>query len=230
MTHSKNIEDSQKNLYTDKYSMFGDDPKSLSWNDADSQNLRFAKISELFRYESNDKFSVHEIGCGLGHFKQYLNDSGYGCEYSGSDIIEDFINCNINKYPDCHFAVQNISNDLDRIDDKIKGKDYYCLSGTFHTIENNSIEDWETFVFKSIQNMFEMANKGIGFNFLTSHSDFYDDGLYYANPANILDWSIKNLSRFVSISHDMPLYEFTVCAYKEDFIKGKFPSYRKYFG
>ncbi len=226
----RKLEESQKNLYFNKFLNFGDDPRSLSWNDKKSQCLRFEKISGLFKYEENcETFSIHEIGCGLAHLKEFLDKWGYNCIYSGSDIILEFIEHNKKKYPQCHFSIQNIAVDYEQIDDAIKDKDYYCLSGTFHTKEDNSIQDWKSFVFKSIDNMFKMAKKGISFNFLTIYSEFYDKKLYYADPKEIMDYCLKNLSRFISIEHDVPLYEFFVYVYKGEYIKEKFPDYRKYF-
>jgi hypothetical protein len=223
------IAESQKKFYLKKFHQYGDSPQSLSWNDRKTQYLRFQKVSELFKYEHSNQFSVHEVGCGLAHFKEFLNGYSASIFYSGSDIVEEFIEMNKIKYPGGSFFIENISNDLKSINASVTGNDYYCLNGTFHTKEQNSIEDWEKFVFKSTKNMFIMAKKGICINFLTSYSDFNDKNLYYADPKNIFNWCVKNCSRFVSISHDIPLYEFFVYIYKEDFIKETFPGFPKYF-
>ena len=223
------VEESQKKFYGAKFRYFGDDPKSLSWNDQKSQHLRFEKITELFKYENSAHFSVHEVGCGLAHFKAFLDSGKWNAEYSGSDIVEDFISINRKKYPDTLFCVESISNDHANIDDQIKGYDYYCLNGTFHTKEDNATELWEEFIFKSMINMFRFAKKGICINFLTAYSDYYDESLYYAEPRFILNWVVENCSRFVSLDHDIPLYEFFVYIYKEDFIKTIYPQYSRYF-
>ena len=224
-----NLEESQKNLYLGKFEIHGDSPKALSWNDKKSQHLRFQRLSELFRYEKDSETSsVHEIGCGLAHFKDFLDKSKHSCIYSGSDIIPEFIEHCESKHPQCQFSIQNIATDYDQILDTVKGKDYYCLNGTFYTKEDNSVADWESFIFRSIANMFKMARKGIAFNFLTVYSQFYDEKLYYADPKEIMDWCIKNLSRFVLIEHDIPLYEFFVCVYREEYVKERFPDYERY--
>ena len=225
----KEIEDSQKKFYLKKFQYYGDSPKSLSWNDKNSQYLRFRKIAELFKYEGSNQFSVHEIGCGLGHFKEFLDECQESISYSGSDIVLEFIEMDKKKFPESLFFVENISNDIELINPSIKGQDYYCLNGTFHTKENNSVKEWESFVFKSTKNMFNMAKKGICINFLTSYSDFYNNNLYYGDPTQIFNWCITNCSRFVSICHDIPLYEFFVYIYKENFIKEKYPEFQKYF-
>jgi hypothetical protein len=223
------IEQSQIRLYLGKYQKFGDDPRSLSWNDSQSQYLRFKNISELFKHEGTNPFTVHEVGCGLGHFKKFLESEQITCTYSGSDIIKEFIDANRRKFPDCSFYIENISKNIEEINPEIVGFDYYFLNGTFYTKERNSIEDWEKFIFKSTDNMFQMAKKGICINFLTIYSDYYDDNLYYADPKKIIDWCIRNFSRFISINHDIPLYEFFVFLYKENFMKEKFPGYSRYF-
>lgn len=223
------LEKSQQELYERKYHLFGDDPRSLSWNDQPSQFLRFQRLAELFTHENEKNFSVHEIGCGLAHFKEFLTTIGHTGNYSGSDIIPAFIELSKKKFPTSHFILQSIADDYHSINQAIKDKDYYCCSGTFYTKENNSLPEWEAFVWKSIQNMFMMAKKGIACNFLTAHAGFYDEKLYYADPAKVTDWCLKNLSRFIRVLHDVPLYEFTIIIYKEDFIKKSFPDYQRYF-
>ncbi len=156
----KEITESQKFFYLKKFQQYGDSPLSLSWNDKKTQYLRFQKIAELFKYEHSNRFSVHEIGCGLAHFKEFLNEYPASISYSGSDIVEEFIGKNKIKFPECPFFVENISNDLESINDSVKGYDYYCLNGTFHTKEQNSIENWENFVFKSTKICLEWQRKG----------------------------------------------------------------------
>jgi hypothetical protein len=225
----KRLEEGQIRFYGEKYHKFGDDPKSLSWNDKDTQDLRFRKITELFKYEEATDFSVHEVGCGLAHFKRYLEERGIKCDYSGSDIVPGFVEASRRKYPRCSFYLQNINVEYEHIPPEVQDRDYYTLSGTFNSKEDTDVKDWEAFIFRSIQNMFRMARKGISINFLTKYSDFYDARLYYADPKEMLDWCILNLSRFVSVSHDVPLYEFTVNVYKEEYMREIFQGYKKYF-
>jgi len=67
--------------------------------------------------------------------------------------------------------------------------------------------------------MYNMANKGICVNFLTTYCDYFNDNLYYADPGRIIDWSIRKCSRFISFHHDIPLYEYFMYIYKEDLLK-----------
>jgi len=114
------IKKSQKRFYLRKFKKYGDNSRALGWNSRECQYLRFQKISELFRYEKFGHFTVHEVGCGLGHFKSYLDENQWNVRYSGSDIVEDFIDTCRKKFPDCSFYVENIANDLDQINSDIK--------------------------------------------------------------------------------------------------------------
>lgn len=217
------VEQSQIDFYLPKLKVYKNSPKALAWRDEESQNLRFEMLSTLFQYENKQKFSVHEVGCGLAHYNKYLKNHIHSFEYIGSDIIPEMIeNCRKN-YPDNTFYLASISSNTNKLKQLFKKTDYYCLSGTFNTIQHNTKKRWEDFIFKSISNMFILAEKGIAFNFLSTHSDYYINDLYYADPNKIFNWCIKNTSRFVSILHNSPLYEFTVVIYKESYMNEVYP-------
>ena len=91
------IIESQKRFYLKKFQQYGDSPQSLSWNDKKSQYLRFQKITDLFQYENSNPFSVHEIGCGLAHFNEFMINYPANISYSGSDIVAEFVETNRKK-------------------------------------------------------------------------------------------------------------------------------------
>jgi hypothetical protein len=224
-----NLEGRQRDFYRKKYQEYGDDPRSLSWNDRKSQFLRFDSLCDLFRFENNDRFSVHEVGCGLGHFLEYLHGRDLYPVYSGSDIVPEFIEQSKKKFPDAEFYLENIASPYDEIEKRIKNCDYYCLSGTFNPKGDVPLADWENFIHRSISNMFRMARKGICFNFLTSYSDFKNPELYYADPRETIDYCIRHLSRFVAMSQTLPLFEFTVLVYRQEYIRKLHPGFTRYF-
>ena len=222
--------DKQLKFYEDAFGKHGDSPRSVHYNSSSSQYLRFEVLSKLFKYEQNDKFSIHEVGCGLGHYREYLSLQGINSQYSGSDISSMFIDKCKEKFSECRFHQIDMSGDLSDIQVKVNVSDYSTLSGTFNPIGDNSVEEWESFINNIIFNMFALSRKGIAFNFLTSYSQFFDENLYYADPGKMYNWLQKNLSRFITIISDVPLYEFTVLVYREEFIKEIFPDeFSKYF-
>jgi hypothetical protein len=60
--------------------------------------------------------------------------------------------------------------------------------------------------------MAAMSARGFGFNLLTSYSDVdrKRPDLFYAEPETVFRHCVHRFSRFVALSHDYPLYEFTV--------------------
>lgn len=224
--------ENQKEFYREKFRHFGDDPKALGYNDGESQRLRFKLLRELFRYEKGGPFSVHEVGCGLAHFWQYAQEENMNCEYSGSDICENFISRSKTKFPAGDFFLQDMSEEFACLPPSVKEKDYYVVSGMFNPMNDNSVEEWEKFLFSVVDNMFRACRKGIAFNLLTLYSqeNRRSKSLYYSDPKTIYDWCNAHLSRFVTVIADTPLYEFTVLVYREAFIKTLYPSvFDKYF-
>jgi hypothetical protein len=71
--------------YGGKFEAYGDDPKSFLHNDQESQYERFAMLGRLFANETGP-FTVHEIGCSLGHFGDYLKQHFPLAVFSGSVI------------------------------------------------------------------------------------------------------------------------------------------------
>jgi hypothetical protein len=70
------------------------------------------------------------------------------------------------------------------------------------------------FFYQATKRMFQLCNKGIAFNMMTSYVNFTADDVHYMDPGQTLAYCIKDLSRFVRIYHDYPLYEYFVCVYK----------------
>jgi len=45
--------------------------------------------------------------------------------------------------------------------------------------------------------------------------DWKQDNLYYGDPFLFFDYCKRNISRYVSLLHDYPLYEWTIIVRKE---------------
>ncbi len=223
----------QKEFYEEKFQRFGEDPRSLGHNDRESQWLRFETLARLFRHEpAGARFSVHEMGCGLAHFNEYLLENKISCSYSGSDICGNFIERARAKFPQASFVLQNMAEEFEMMTSAVKGHDYYVASGVFNPSNGRPAQEWEAFLFKAIGNMFRACRKGIAFNLLTSysHESRRSRELYYSDPKKMFDWCKTNLSRFVNVLEDTPLYEYTVLVYKKEFIRSLYSApFDKYF-
>ena len=70
---------------------------------------------------------------------------------------------------------------------------------------------------KQFQLLPALRNRGLGTSFLDwmkERADRKRKDLYYARPAEYLDFCLQNFSRHVTLLHDYDLYEFTVLVRK----------------
>jgi len=72
-----------RNWYGDLARQFGDDPRALGFNHASSQEKRFEALCELGDFSGK---RVLDVGCGLGHFLQFLHRRHVHPNYTGIDI------------------------------------------------------------------------------------------------------------------------------------------------
>ena len=80
---------------------------------------------------------------------------------------------------------------------------------------------------KTLKKMFNSSKKGIVFNSLSTHVDYKDRNLFYSNPEEILNFCVKNLSKYYVIRSDYQLkiirYLLSIqCVLKENLINEKF--------
>ena len=69
--------------------------------------------------------------------------------------------------------------------------------------------------------MFKSANKGIVFNGLSKYVDYEDKSLFYSYPDKVLQFCIKNLSKYVILKTNYQLkkntipFEYTIAVFKK---------------
>jgi SAM-dependent methyltransferase len=214
----------QTEIYRDSYSKFGDTPKGVYINDVQTQYLRFDKIVHGFNISK--PFTLLDVGCGTCTLHKYLLERKIKHTYQGVELVEEMTEYSKKKYPSIKIFLGDILTNQ-----KIKKCDWVIASSTFYLKGETSKKDWEKYVYKMINRMFELSTNGISFNLLTAYNTFEATELSYFNPQKVLDFCIKNLSRYVTIDHAYPLYEFTVTVYKSNYIKKLYPgaAYAKYF-
>jgi SAM-dependent methyltransferase len=199
---------SSRDYYEAALKKFGDSPAGVNWRDAETQTLRFDVLRSIGDLHNR---RIHDVGCGLAHFQDYLTANTAGCAYVGSDISEDMINtarARLDRAEELHCA------NLLTTDESWMKADYVVNSGLFTVRGETSRDEWWDFVKAMTSRMFELSSLGIGFNLMTSHVDYRDDHLFYLDPGEALAFCAENLSRKVVIRHDYPLWEYMVFVYR----------------
>jgi hypothetical protein len=154
--------------------------------------------------------SLHEIGAGVGHFRDFLRERHPGVDYSGSDLSGAMVAAARARHPDVCFELRDILTDPPQ-----KNYDVVACSGVFHVKLRHSEAAWLDFVHATLRRMFEMSRVAIAFNLMSDHVDFRSDDLFYSDAGETLDFCRRELGRFVTLRHDYPLYEYTVYVYRQ---------------
>ena len=63
--------------------------------------------------------------------------------------------------------------------------------------------------------MFELCNKGVAIDFISTYVDFRNEKINYVKPEEIFSFC-KTLSRCVLLRHDYMPFEFCIYIYKSD--------------
>jgi SAM-dependent methyltransferase len=182
--------------------------KAVAWRDEAFQQFRFASIAQAFDFERGP-FTVYEVGCGLGHLRDFLREHFPNATYSGADINPKMIERALQR--DSSLAVEF----RDIVKDPPPPADYVVASGIFNLRMQHTDEAWETIVRSVLKAMYAAAKRGIAANFLTSHVDWKREIAYHEDPVRTLQFALTELSRFSEIRHAYYPWEFTLAVYRE---------------
>jgi SAM-dependent methyltransferase len=198
-----------ESYYSDKIEVHGPTAQGVDWNSPDSQRLRFVQLLKLV--DRNQPFTINDYGCGYGALADYLRSEGYAFQYLGFDISRKMIA----KANESHAAMQGVIFVGKERD--LREADYTVASGIFNVKLKAATEAWEGYMLRTLERISSLSKRGFAFNVLTKYSDaeFQRPDLYYADPLFLFDHCKTKFSRFVSLLHDYPLYEFTILVRKE---------------
>lgn len=198
------------NHYQQLFSEYGDCAQSVQWADQNSQSRRFQVLSEV----AHNLGSVVDLGCGLGHFREYLRAKGFTGPYLGLDFVPEFVEYGNNKYASDPLTSFR---QMDLLTGEFpKGFDTYVICGVFNNKMPNNFEFMQAVIAKA----FAAAHQQVAFNAMSSYVDFEVPELYYTDPCALFDYCKRNLTRRVSLRHeylvrdDRPPFEYSVYLYK----------------
>lgn len=147
----------------------GDHYLSLDWKSKESQLVRFSVLLDIISFaQKKEGFSILDVGCGLGHFYEFLKDinmiDAMKISYTGIDISKKMIDFAKKKFPGVAFQV------VDLINDKFDKKFDYVMSSGIFNIRMAEISLHKDSVKQMISRMFHLSNYGASINFLAESS------------------------------------------------------------
>lgn len=198
-----NTNEKIKNLYQEKYEKFGVDPKSLCWHQKGAAHQRFRQFwAEI---DFNGK-SVLDVGCGFGEMAKFLHKRYRDVNYTGVDIVPEFINEAEKLYPFYKFFVRDYFSAP--MQDKF---DIVMASGVLNSNVGNNVS-WRE---ENIKIMFEHTKKVLAFNMLGAHpqpDNNTESNVWYADSFEILKYCATLTRRIIFRSNYHPL-DFTIFMY-----------------
>jgi SAM-dependent methyltransferase len=191
--------------YGGKVEEHGPTPRGVDWNSPESQRLRFAQLLRLIPRRARD-ISMLDFGCGYGALVEELEERYTDFRYQGFDLSPEMIARARERYG------RNLRCTFTTDPTELRPAAYVVASGVLNVKLTYTEEEWTEYFEATVRELATLATSGFAFNALTSYSDpeRQRQDLYYADPTLWFDFCKRHISRFVSLVHDYPLYEFTM--------------------
>src|SRR5690606_26147041 len=140
--------------------------------------------------------------CGMGELYKYLLQQEIPVEYTGIDIVPEFIASAKKRFPQTVFKVKDIF-------DLKQTHDYVLASGAL----SFKVADNANYYQDMIRHMYALANKAVAFNMLDKHVHVDDDTYAAYSPIEIADFC-STIAERVEVVVDYLPQDFTIYMYK----------------
>jgi len=178
----------------DKYDI--NDSRIVNWNNKYSQFIRFKILCDIADLK---KTSILDVGCGVGDLYNYLQLRFQEFTYEGIDINTKLLRKAEQKYPKAKFSNKPI-------DEFQSGTfDYVFASGLF----GHRLDDYENKYFEIIEKMYNIAQKGIGFNMLKAGVHPENEVFVTFGPKYIVK-KLEQKYQNVTVIQDYLPHDFTI--------------------
>ena len=178
--------------YENLFDRYGYSSNAVQFRDKSSHLARFQLLMKI----SHDLGSVLDLGAGLAHFYTYLREHGFQGSYLGLEFVQQFVESanNIMKEDEKaemrHFDISS--------EELPTGFNYGFISGVF----NNARENAEEFMYDTLKRLWKVCEKGMAFNVLSTHVEYFDSQLFYVNPEKMFTFLKCELQGHIVMHHD----------------------------
>ena len=190
-------------LYRNAFNKHGNSPSAVLVPKG-RQNDRFKLLTKHFK---KNNLTILDFGCGLGSLYSFLQQHFSGFEYTGVDIVNEFINENKKNHKYANF------NTIESYSDINKQYDYIVCSGTFNICYLPKVSN-ESYLFSAISHLFKSSNIALSLDFMHDEVDFQQKSAYHQNIMRLYSFVTKNLSKRIVIDQSVFPYECTVTIFK----------------
>ncbi len=198
------------NIYKTNFKKFGVDPKALLWKSRGAAHQRFRQFWAEIDF-TNKK--VLDIGCGFGEFGKFLLKRYEGVNYTGIDIVPEFIENAKKLVPEGKFLVGDYMVIPPSQGFGEAKYDVVVASGVLNSNMGGQNLEYRK---KAIKKMFELTSGVLAFNMLGGHPAPENDNesnVWYADSLEILDFCMTQTHRVI-LRANYHSKDFTIIMYK----------------
>jgi SAM-dependent methyltransferase len=190
--------------YTEGLHKHGHSAEALGWGKNGRQEVRFGVLCEAALSDVHS--SVLDVGCGFADLYRFLKTNGWQGTYTGIDIVPALVEKAKELSPEADVRNQDL-------DENLGNYDYVVASGIFNAkfIDDNN----EEHIQQMLNNMFELANKAVMVDFLSTYVDFKKEEGWHTSP----EWAYalgRSMSKRLLLRSDYLPFEFALIVYKDD--------------
>jgi len=201
MSQDKKIEG-----YKRSFKKYGVNARALQWASRQAQELRLRELIADLDFENK---YILDIGCGFADIIPFIEAKTRNFDYTGVDLVPEFIEVCRHKYPKYKFIV------ADYFGNPIKEKfDIVLTSGTL----NANIKNPYKYRFDAIKKMYDHAKEAIAFNMAGGYpqpENKKGNRVYYADLTKITDFC-KSISKKIIVRKDYSPNDFTIVMFKSE--------------
>lgn len=195
--------------YKERYDEFGFSEQSVGWGIKGRQRLRYEIL--LSYWKDLEPKVVLDLGAGFGNGCLPFFELG-GEQYIGIELFDSFVNRGKKEFEIFGGRFQLIEGNLAALDE-FPMADLVIASGLFNS--RFSEADNYLFIRDIIEKAITSSRIGVAFNFLSDHTDFKENYIFYANIGKVIE-IVQPFSRNFTIRKDYFPFEFSVFINKDD--------------
>jgi SAM-dependent methyltransferase len=197
---SKNVFDAVARYYDGLVAEHGDSARSCDYGDPRSQAAKFRVLAAV---EGMRGARLLDVGCGLAHFADYLDEAGLGVTYTGVDLSPAMVQLAKERRPDLDLRQANI------LEEDLGEFDVVVANGIFYLLGDGAAGLMRSLV----ERMWAHAGRALAFNSLSTWAPDPEAGEFHADPVETLAWC-RELTSKLALRHDYHRRDFTVLAYR----------------
>jgi SAM-dependent methyltransferase len=149
--------------------------------------------------------SVNDLGCGYGALFDFLKDAPalVGGRYFGYDISAEMVEAARAAIgdPRAYFLHSHRATET---------ADYSIVAGAYNLCLAADADAWLDLVKESLRSLAAMTRRGLAFNMLSHHVPQKSPGLFYADPAAMVDFCLREIGSGVVLLHDYSPLEWII--------------------